>query len=35
MARGVERCGEMLAEHLPRKEGDRNELPNHLVIKED
>ncbi len=27
----VERCGALLAEHFPRGEGDRDELPNRLV----
>lgn len=27
----IEACGELLARHFPAGEGDRNELPNHLV----
>lgn len=30
----VLKCGETLAEHFPAASADRNELPNHLVIKE-
>lgn len=31
IAAAVERVGAVLAEHLPRSEGDVNELPDHLV----
>jgi putative membrane protein len=31
MARAVERVGELLAEHLPRGQGDTNELPDRLI----
>jgi putative membrane protein len=31
---GIERCGELLAEHFPPRPGDKNELPNQLIIKE-
>ena len=31
---GLKRCGEILAEHFPIEPNDKNELPNHLVIKE-
>ena len=27
----VQGCGEPLIEHFPVGEGDRNELPNHLI----
>lgn len=30
---GIARCGEVLAEHFPWQEGDRDELPNHLVVR--
>lgn len=26
-------CGEQLAHHFPIKEGDKNELPNHVIVK--
>ncbi len=31
---GVQECGELLSRHFPLREGDRNELLNHLIIKE-
>lgn len=31
MARAVEKVGEVLAEHLPRGQGDTNELPDRLI----
>lgn len=30
----VKNCGSILAEHFPINAGDRNELPNHLIIKQ-
>ena len=30
VVRGVERVGEVLGRHFPRKSGDRNELPNEI-----
>jgi len=30
---GIERCGAVLAEHFPARPGDRNELPDRLVIR--
>lgn len=30
----IKRAGDMLMGHFPIKEGDQNELPDHLVIKE-
>jgi putative membrane protein len=32
MALAVERVGAVLAEHLPRSEGDSNELPDRLIL---
>ena len=34
ICQGVEKCGQLLSQHIPIKSGDRNELPNHLVIKD-
>ncbi len=34
MCAAIERCGELLACHFPIAEGDRNELHDHLVVKE-
>jgi putative membrane protein len=31
MAKAVERIGTVLAEHFPRSQGDRNELPDRLI----
>ena len=31
VVRGVERVGELLAAHFPRKDGDRDELPNEVT----
>lgn len=31
---GLEECSRLLIENFPVKSGDKNELPNHLVIKE-
>ena len=30
---GIGRCGEVLAEHFPWEEGDRNELPDRLILR--
>ena len=30
---GIERCGDVLAEHFPWREGDRNEIPNRVIIR--
>jgi len=30
---GVEACGRVLAEHFPPQPGDRNELPDHLIVR--
>ncbi len=30
---GIERCADVLAEHFPSREGDRNELPNRVVVR--
>jgi putative membrane protein len=32
---GIGRCGAVLAEHFPSQPGDRNELPDHLVVRRD
>ena len=29
-----QRSGELLAEHFPPGQGDRDELPNHLIVLE-
>lgn len=34
LTQAIERCGEILAKDFPIKEGDTNELPNTLIIKE-
>ena len=31
---GIAACGRILAEHFPIQPGDRNELPNHLVLRD-
>jgi putative membrane protein len=31
---GLEECSRLLIENFPVKSGDKNELPNHLIIKE-
>jgi uncharacterized membrane protein len=31
VVRGVERVGELLAAHFPRKDGDKDELPNEVT----
>ncbi|MBI1849057.1 MAG: TPM domain-containing protein [Planctomycetes bacterium] len=30
---GIERCGAVLAEHFPWREGDRDEIPNRVIIR--
>lgn len=30
--RAVHACGDLLDEHFPAREGDKNELPNHLIV---
>lgn len=30
---GIQRAGEVLAEHFPYEEGDRNELPDRLIVR--
>jgi len=32
---GIARCGEVLAEHFPWQEGDKDELPNHLIVRQE
>ncbi len=34
MCEGIERCGELLAQHFPLAAGDTNELRDHLIVKE-
>ena len=34
LSSAVSRCGEILATHFPINSGDRNELSNHLIIKD-
>jgi putative membrane protein len=34
MIQAIERCGELLAPHFPIADDDRNELRDHLVVKE-
>ncbi|MCP3914660.1 MAG: hypothetical protein GY711_03770 [bacterium] len=33
LERGIEMCGEVLARHFPWTDGDRDELPNHLIVR--
>ena len=33
LSQGIERCGQVLAEHFPWREGDRNELPDHVLVR--
>ncbi|MEM7305897.1 MAG: TPM domain-containing protein [Planctomycetota bacterium] len=33
LIRGVELCGDVLAEHFPWEEGDRNEVPDRVVVR--
>jgi putative membrane protein len=35
LAGAVKRCGEILARHVPPSAGDRNELPDHLIVLEE
>lgn len=30
---GLERCADVLAEHFPREEDDRDEVPNHVTVR--
>ena len=32
---GLARCGEVLAEHFPCQKGDKDELPNHLIVRQE
>lgn len=32
IAAAIDRCGKILAEHFPPSSGDRDELPNHLIV---
>lgn len=34
LEKAIRRCGRLLAEHFPIQPGDKNELPNHVVIKD-
>jgi uncharacterized membrane protein len=34
IARAVRRCGEMLAHTLPPLEGDRDEIPDRLILSD-
>ncbi len=33
-SRAIQSCGELLSQHFPKPAGDKNQLQNHLVIKE-
>ena len=33
LIRGIERAGEVLAEHFPYEDGNRNELPDRLIVR--
>ncbi|MDP9137616.1 MAG: TPM domain-containing protein [Pseudomonadota bacterium] len=35
LAEAVDRCGDILAQHVPPSAGDRNELPDHLIVLEE
>ncbi len=30
---GIERCADVLAEHFPRTSADRDEVPNHVIVR--
>jgi putative membrane protein len=30
---GIRRCGEVLAEHFPPRDGDRDEVPNRVIVR--
>lgn len=32
IAGAIDRCGKILAEHVPPLSGDRDERPNHLIV---
>jgi uncharacterized membrane protein len=34
MTRAIARCGELLAPHFPIAPDDRNELRDHLIVKD-
>ncbi|MGE3680793.1 MAG: TPM domain-containing protein [Bdellovibrionales bacterium] len=34
MEEAIRLCGRLLAEHFPIRPGDKNELPNHVILKE-
>ena len=34
LIRGIERAGAVLAEHFPYEDGDRNELPDRLIVRQ-
>jgi len=33
LAAGIRRTADVLAEHFPRKAGDRDEVPNHVIVR--
>jgi putative membrane protein len=33
LVEGVRACGDVLAQHFPRAEGDRNEVPDRLIVR--
>jgi len=33
LEQALRRCGEILAKDFPSKPGDKNELPNHVLVK--
>lgn len=34
LIQGIERAGDVLAEHFPYEDGDRNELPDRLIVRQ-
>lgn len=33
LAAGIQRTADVLAEHFPRQDGDRDEVPNHVIVR--
>ena len=33
LVEGIRRSADVLSEHFPRKDGDRDEVPNHVIVR--